>query len=104
MSQPLTKAAQDYAALMAEYDWFDHIGPDGSTLSTRAESAGYTGGWLGEVLYRGSASGVPTEVIVTWLGSPSHRSVMLGEQFADVGVGCAISNNMRWCVQDFGGP
>jgi hypothetical protein len=27
---------------------------------------------------------------------------MLGEQITEIGVGCYISGDLRWCVQDFG--
>ncbi len=99
----LTRAAQNYAAVLAEYEWFDHTGPDGSTLATRAESAGYTGGRLGEVLYVGPTSGSAAEVVAAWLDSPIHRSILLGEQFTEIGVGCAVSGDIHRCVEDFGG-
>lgn len=37
----LTVAAERYAEVMARQDWFDHIGQDGSTITERAEAAGY---------------------------------------------------------------
>ncbi len=104
LNASLTRAAQNYAAVLAEYDWFDHTGPDGSTLASRAETAGYTGGRLGEVLYWGPTSGSAAEVVAAWLDSPSHRSILLGEQVTEIGVGCAVSGDTRWCVEDFGVP
>ena len=53
INSSLTRSAQAYADLMAQYQWSDHIGPDGSSSASRIRSAGYTGGWLGEVLYIG---------------------------------------------------
>ncbi len=103
-SASLTRAAESYAAVLAEYEWFDHTGPDGSTLATRAGSAGYSATWLGEVLYMGPTSGSPTEVVTTWLDSPGHRSILFEGQFTEIGVGCAVSGDIRWCVEDFGGP
>ncbi len=88
---------------MAQYDWFDHTGPDGSTMSTRVESAGYTGVWVGEILYLGPIGGSPDSVVSLWLGSPTHKDVLLRSQFEDIGVGCAVSGDRRWCVEDFGG-
>ncbi len=100
----LTSAAQAYADLLAQHDRFDHTGPDGSMLATRAQSAGYSGGWLGEILYLGPKNGGPTEVVTAWLGSSGHRSVLLAGRFTEIGVGCAVSGEMRWCVEDFGAP
>ncbi len=104
LNASLTRAAQNYAAVLAEYEWFDHTGPDGSTLATRARNAGYTGGWLGEILYMGPTSGSAAEVVAAWLDSPGHGSILLGQQFTEIGVGCAVSGDTRWCVEDYGGP
>jgi uncharacterized protein YkwD len=99
----LTRAAQEYASELARYDWFDHTGPNGTTMSTRAEAAGYTGGWLAEVLYVGAWFQDPIEIVGLWLDSPGHRSVVLNGQLTSVGVGCAGSGEIRWCVGNFGG-
>ena len=99
----LTRAAQAYAAQLAGYDWFDHTGPDGTTMASRAEAAGYTGGWLAEVLFVGASFEGPSEIVGLWLDSPGHRSILLGGQFTSVGVGCSESGEMRWCVEEFGG-
>ena len=102
LNSALTSTAQAYAAVLAQHDWFDHAGPDGSTLVARAESAGYTGGWLGEVLYMGPINFAPTAVATTWLDRAGHRSVLLSKQYTEIGVGCAVAADMRWCVEDFG--
>ena len=104
LNSSLTNSAQAYADLMAQYQWFDHIGPDGSTLASRVRSTGYTGGWLGEVLYIGPKDDGPTGIVAMWLGSPVHRSALLGDTFTEIGVGCAVSGDVRWCVMDFGAP
>ncbi len=87
---------------MAQYGWFDHTDPGGSTGATRAEAVGYKGVWLGEILYLGPVVGSPASVLTLWLGSSTHRGVLLGEQYTEMGVGCAVSGNMRWCVEEFG--
>jgi uncharacterized protein YkwD len=87
---------------MAQYGWFDHTDPGGSTGDTRAEAAGYTGVWLGEILYLGPVVGSPASILTLWLDSSTHRSVLLGEQYTEMGVGCAVSGDMRWCVEEFG--
>ncbi len=104
INSSLTRSAQAYADLMAQDQWFDHIGPAGSTFASRIRSAGYPGGWLSEVLYIGPKGDRPTRIVAMWLDSPVHRSVLLAEPFTEIGVGCAVSGDMRWCVGDFGGP
>ena len=52
---------------MAANNWFSHEGPNGSTLLSRAEAAGYTGwSYLAENLYRGYY-GSPADSIVQGL-------------------------------------
>lgn len=104
LNPSLTEAAQAYAVVLAEQQRLDHVGPDGSTLVDRAKAAGYTGSWLAEALYMGPSNGQPTEVVAAWLESPPHWSILMGSQMTEIGIGCAVSGDMRWCVEDFGAP
>ena len=88
---------------MAANDWFAHNGPDGSTLSSRAAAAGYTGwSYMAENLYLGFYGEPAANIIQAWVDSPSHRSAMLSNAATEIGVGCYVSGDYRWCVQDFG--
>ena len=102
LNSALDSAAGRYAASLAENDWFAHEGPDGSTLRSRAEAAGYSGRYLSENLYRGFYGDAAERIVQAWAESPGHYSNMLGEQITEIGVGCYISGDLRWCVQDFG--
>lgn len=103
VNDALTAAAQAYAQTMAMNDWFAHDGPDGSTLSSRVQAAGQTGwSYLAENLYRGSSGEPPADIIQAWATSPAHLSAMLSDAATETGVGCYVSGNDRWCVQDFG--
>ncbi len=99
----LTASAQRFAQLMAQNNWFNHDGPDGSTLVSRVESAGYVG-WiaLSENLYKGFHADSPQDVMRAWTNSSGHLANILSQEVADLGVGCYISEDWRWCVQDFG--
>ena len=99
----LTSAAANYAQQLALNDWFSHVGPDGSTMVSRVETAGYTG-WthLAENLYRGPSGDSPSAIMVVWTNSAPHLSSILSPQATEIGVGCHISNGWRWCVQEFG--
>ena len=99
----LTAAAQAYAETMAVNDWFAHEGPDGSSTATRATAAGYTGwSYLAENLYRGFYGEAPATIIQAWVASPAHLSVMLSERATEIGVGCYVVGDTRWCAQEFG--
>ena len=103
VSYALATAAQAYAETMAANDWFAHEGPDGSTLMSRAEAAGYSGWtYLSESLYRGSYGDAAEGIVQAWAASPTHLSIMLSNQPTEIGVGCYVSGDLRWCVQDFG--
>ena len=88
---------------MAMNDWFAHDGPDGSNLPSRAQAAGYTGwSYLAENLYRGSFGETAANIVQAWTGSPAHLNAMLDNAGTEIGVGCYVSGDRRWCAQDFG--
>jgi len=102
VNDALAAAAQAYAQTMATNDWLAHDGPDGSTLSSRAQAAGYTGwSYLAENLYHGFSGEPPANIIQMWTASPAHLSAMLSDAATEMGVGCYVSGDYRWCVQDF---
>ncbi len=99
----LNSSAADYARVLAVNNWFAHDGPDGSTLSSRAEAAGYVGWiYLAENIYRGFYGDPAVNIIQAWIDSPAHRSAMLSGVATEIGIGCYVRGDYRWCVQDFG--
>jgi uncharacterized protein YkwD len=99
----LTTSAQGYAETMATNNWLAHVGPDGSTSASRAVAAGYTGwSYLAENLYRGFYAETPTSIIQAWAASPTHLATILSEQATEIGVGCYVVGDSRWCAQEFG--
>jgi uncharacterized protein YkwD len=97
-SAALMKAAQDYAQVMRDRNWFSHTGPDGSTPADRITAAGYRFSAYAENIARGQP--IPAAVVAAWMESPGHRSNLLSATFMEVGMGAAGDN---W-VQDFGRP
>jgi uncharacterized protein YkwD len=88
---------------MAVNDWFSHEGPDGSTVVSRAEAAGYAGwSYLAENLYRGYYGNSADSIVQVWSGSATHLSSMLSGQATEIGVACAERGDYRWCAQEFG--
>ena len=85
--------ARGFARTMVARRFFSHVGPGGSTLSTRLRAAGYRGRAAGEVLAWGEGRlATPRAAVRSWLHSPLHRRVLLGRDYRDVGVGIAIGS------------
>ena len=91
----LHQAALSHSADMIRHDYFAHSSLGGAGVSARARQAGYgTSGWsqwtVGEVIAWGCGTrGTPQTVFKAWMHSSLHRSIILGRQWRDVGVGCA---------------
>jgi uncharacterized protein YkwD len=99
----LSAAAAEYARVLAINNWFSHEGPDGSTLSSRAEAGGYVGWtYLAENIYRGFYGDPAVNIIQAWVDSPAHHAAMLSDVATEIGIGCYVLGDFRWCVQDFG--
>ncbi|MEI2718515.1 MAG: CAP domain-containing protein [Candidatus Nanopelagicales bacterium] len=102
----LARAADRHAEAMAEGRWFSHVGPGGSTLTSRAREAGYAGFAGGENI----ASGQPTvaSVMAAWIASPGHCQNLMTRGYDHIGLGFAqrrdpgFSRPVTYWVQDFG--
>ncbi len=103
----LANSAADYAKVLADNNWFSHTGPDGSTLVTRAEAAGFPFTvQLGEVLAWGSNGWTPNEIVRAWMDSPAHREQILSPVYTRAGAGCYFTSKatqMVRCAMEFAG-
>jgi uncharacterized protein YkwD len=87
----LRAAAAAHSADMVARGFFDHVSPDGGTLSERARDAGYRGRTLGEDIGWGTYDlGTPSAIVAAWMKSPPHRAIILSGKFREIGVGVAI--------------
>jgi uncharacterized protein YkwD len=91
----LRKVAGRYSRQMVRQSFFDHVGPNGSTVRSRINGTTYlkrAATWsLGENLYWGSGeSATPQESVQGWMHSPGHRRNVLDRRFRDIGIGIAI--------------
>lgn len=84
----LNQVAQNYACLLAQTGHFDHIGPDGSTLTDRVRRVGYPFCRLAENLAKGQLN--VAEVILGWAQSPGHAANMRNRSLRNVGFGVAL--------------
>ena len=96
----LTRAADDYSDVMASSGVMSHTGPDGSTMTTRVEAAGYQWSTLGENIAQGQADAA--SVMKSWMNSPGHRANILNCSFKELGVGVHFGDGGPWWTQDFG--
>jgi uncharacterized protein YkwD len=104
----LARAARRYSAAMVRQGFFDHVSPQGSTLSERARAAGWSGRTLGETLGWGAGTlATPAAIVQGWMNSPPHRAILLG-RFSRVGLGVASGSPVGLAgaatvTGDFGG-
>ena len=86
----LEDAAASYSRFMVRHHFFAHVGPGGSTPTSRVRAAGYRGPGVGETLAWGTGtSGDPAGTVSRWLHSPGHRAILLSPSMHAIGVGIA---------------
>ncbi|MFD9303355.1 CAP domain-containing protein [Streptomyces sp. NPDC060048] len=98
----LSAAARAYSDTMARSGVMSHTGPDGSTMTTRVEAAGYGWSRLGENIARGQADAAA--VMNAWMNSPGHKANILNCGFREIGIGFHKGDGGPWWTQDFGTP
>jgi uncharacterized protein YkwD len=86
----LERAAHVHALDMAEHNFFQHEGSDGSHPADRATRAGYKWRTVGENIAAGARDA--DSVVRGWLGSPGHCVNIMGPQFSEMGVAYAFDN------------
>lgn len=107
-SEPrLTQAAAGYARVLSDNNWFAHVGPDGSTLVSRVEAAGFPFNVkIGEILAWGTQGWAADQLVRAWMNSPTHRSEILDPVYTRAGASCyfkpADGVTVR-CVVNFAG-
>jgi uncharacterized protein YkwD len=105
----LARAARRFSSTMVHQRFFDHVSPDGSTLSTRARAAGYAGGTLGETIGWGAGElATPAAIVQAWMESPPHHAILMSGAFDRVGLGVALGSpegigESATVTADFGG-
>ena len=105
----LARAARRFSSTMVHQRFFDHVSPDGSTVSARAQAAGYSGATLGETIGWGSGElATPTAIVQSWMASPPHHAILMSHAFDRVGLGVALGSpegigESATVTADFGG-
>jgi hypothetical protein len=81
----LAEVARDHSTDMMYGEFFAHVTPDGRTPGDRVRAAGLSFTFVGENLGRGYRT--PEAVVLAWMNSPGHRSLILHERPTLMGVG-----------------
>jgi uncharacterized protein YkwD len=101
----LERAAVEHSEDMANHNYMDHTGRDGSTPADRVTRTGYKWKAIGENL----ASGIltPEDAVNGWVGSPHHCENLMSARFTQMSVAYAAntasSGGIYW-TQLFGTP
>lgn len=97
LNSKLIRSSRCHAVDMVNKNYFDHVAPDGTSVGTRIENAGYSFRSAAENIAYGQQS--PHDVINSWLESPGHCSNIM-EDFKDIGI-AYVADKRMW-VQNFG--
>ncbi|HVY55461.1 MAG TPA: CAP domain-containing protein [Thermodesulfobacteriota bacterium] len=83
-------AAEGHSEDMADNQFFDHEGSDGSDTGDRLMNEGYDPSAWGEAILVGIEN--ESRVVDSFLDSPEHCSILMDPTYEDVGVGFARGN------------
>jgi len=101
LNDQLTQAAARHAQDMARTGSLGHAGSDGSTAARRILDAGYAATATGEIIYAGASL---DEAWAFWTGDAAHRSILLGQQYADIGIGIVQTGSQAYIAVTFAAP
>jgi uncharacterized protein YkwD len=96
-NKKLRRAATRHSRDMVRKHYFDHVAPNGETLTHRARKAHYlrarASWYLAENLAWGSGRmATPASIVNQWMHSPGHRANILSGNVRDAGIGVAIGS------------
>lgn len=107
----LSAAAARYSRKMRDFQFFDHVAPDGEGIDQRlpqTEQWRYNG--LGENLWSGQGAldwqpwVLSTEVAANWVESPGHRENLFNPDFTLAGVGSAMVGDQLYVTMLYATP
>jgi uncharacterized protein YkwD len=81
--EALADAALNHATDMYVKNYFNHISLDGSSPIQRAQNAGYSGDYVGEVIARKFS--LTTDVVEAWKESESHCRALMDSLYKQMG-------------------
>ncbi len=98
----LARLAREHSRAMHEYEFFDHVDPQGRDVAARARAAGIEYRRIGENIAFNEGITYPIAAAVEgWLASPGHRANILNAHFQRTGVGIWRENQSYYFTQIF---
>ena len=94
----LIEAARRHSTDMADGNFLDHTGSDGSNAGQRIDDAGYDWHTWGENIAYGYPN--PASVVDAWMNSSGHRANILNPNFVHIGVG-HVDDGVDFWTQEF---
>lgn len=83
-NEKLMASALSKAENMKEFEYFEHVSPDGLAPAFFVGQEGYDHQLIGENLAEGFFS--PQSVHEAWMNSPGHKSNIINDKFEEIGV------------------
>jgi uncharacterized protein YkwD len=102
LNAALGQAALEHSRDMANHNYFDHTGSDGSSPADRITRTGYKWRMVGENLASGMTT--PEEAVAGWLQSPHHCANLMTQGFTEMGLAFVVNpsgSDIYW-TQTFG--
>jgi len=103
--QPLTldntllQVARYKSDHMIQFNYFDHVTPQGTKYTDWLKSVGYTYTTAGENIAYNTYDAV--ELFNQWWNSPGHKANMMNPSYTKVGIGVVQGNNKFMGTQEF---
>ena len=90
----LASAAQKHSDDMANYDFFNHTGLDGSTVATRVTAQGYIWSSVAENIAAGQTTA--QSVVDAWMTSDGHCKNIMSENVIEMGLACSENSDATY--------
>ncbi|MEH6532859.1 MAG: CAP domain-containing protein [Photobacterium frigidiphilum] len=92
----LEQAAYTHSNDMANYNFFSHTGSDGSSVSTRVTTQGYTWSSVGENIAAGQKD--VDAVMTSWIDSPGHCLNIMSANFTQMGASFVTNSSTQYGI------
>lgn len=99
MDNTLVQIARYKSNHMIQYNYFDHITPEGTKWTSWLQAIGYKYTTTGENIAYNTND--PVELFNQWWNSPGHRANMMNASYTKVGIGVLQGNGKYMGTQTF---
>ena len=90
----LALAAEEHSDNMANYNFFDHTGKDGSTVGARVTAQGYTWNSVAENIAAGPLTA--KSAVDGLMDSPGHCKNIMSSSVTEIGLACTYNSSTTY--------